>query len=148
MNDRVSVRAAAFSILLLSGCATADYAQLADSWTTAIALESGFSERNPVFHGAGWPVIAGAKLGITQLVKLTPEPFCSAGLLSLTVAGIGAAAWNVGVMLGCGLAALPFAGAIIVNEWKSWQNDSVTDCVKAKSWLETYNESNFSSRRF
>lgn len=124
------------AILLLSGCATADHAQVADSFTTMVALEAGFSEGNPVFHGAGWPVIVATKIGATQLIKLTPEPVCNSGLLALTVTGIGAAAWNIGAMMGCGLAALPFAVVIIWNEWDAWRNDAVRDCANAKSWLE------------
>lgn len=123
-------------ILSLSGCATADYAQVADSWTTAVALEAGFSEGDPLFGGAGWPVIAAAKLGVTQVVKLTPDPVCSAGLFGLTVTGVGAAAWNIGVMLGSGLAALPFAGAIIWHNWGVWQEHAVRDCGAARQWLE------------
>lgn len=61
--------------LLLSGCATADFGQLADSATTAVALEAGFSEGNPILHWAGCPIIAGAKLGVTQVAKVLPEPY-------------------------------------------------------------------------
>lgn len=131
-------RIALMAAPLLYGCATADYAQLADSWTTAMGMEAGFSEGNPVFHGAGWPVIAATKFGVTQAVKLTPEPVCSTGLFALTVTGIGAAAWNIGVMLGCGLAALPVAGAIIWSNWDVWRNDAVRDCAVAQDWIKEW----------
>ena len=45
------MRSLLLGLLLLSGCATADFGQLSDSATTAVALEAGFSEGNPLFHG-------------------------------------------------------------------------------------------------
>ena len=72
----------------LAGCAHADYGQLADSATTAVALSrAGFAEGNPLLSGLDWPEIAAAKLVITQAVKLTPEPICEPGLMGLTVFG-------------------------------------------------------------
>lgn len=54
----------------LLGCAHADYGQLADSATTAVALSQvGFAEGNPLLSGMEWPEIAAAKLVITQAVN-------------------------------------------------------------------------------
>ena len=54
----------------LAGCAHADYGQLADSATTAVALSrAGFAEGNPLLSGLDWPEIAAAKLVITQAVN-------------------------------------------------------------------------------
>lgn len=130
--------------LLLSGCATADFGQLADSATTAVALEAGFSEGNPVFNGAGWPIIAGVKLGVTQVVKVLPEPYCSSSLFGLTITGFGAAIWNVGTMLGSGPAAIPFIAGTIWNFWDEWKLDAQSDCayvqVVLSEWGVGWNE--------
>jgi len=118
------------SVGLLSGCATADWAQLSDSATTAVALEHGFSEGNVLWGNANWPVITAVKLGVTQGVKLLPEPYCQGGLMGLTVTGFGAAIWNVGVLLGSGPAALPVAGVTIWYFWHDWWQDAKQDCVE------------------
>ena len=80
------MRKALLLALLLSGCAAADRAQLADGVTTIIGLNAGFSEANPVWGHASGPVIAATKIGVTQVVKLTPPAVCEPGLLGLTVA--------------------------------------------------------------
>jgi hypothetical protein len=118
------------SALLLTGCATADYAQMADIGTTAIGLESGFVEGNPVWGGANWPVMAVVKIGVTQAVKLTPPEVCEPGLFWLTIAGSGAAIWNVGVIAGSGPAAIPVAIGLWWWQWDNWQADAVMDCQK------------------
>ncbi len=124
------MKAILLSALLLSGCATADYAQMADVGTTAIALNSGFVEGNPVWGGAGWQVIAAVKIGATQAIKLTPQEVCEPGLFGLTVAGFGAALWNIGVMAGSGPAAIPVAAMLWAWQWDNWTQDSVNDCQK------------------
>lgn len=132
------MRASVLGLLLLSGCATADFGQLADSATTAIGLEAGFSEGNPLFHGPSWPVIASVKLGVTQVAKVLPEPYCSGALFGLTATGFGAAIWNFGVMLGSGPAALPFVGAMLFHFWEPWRMDAVQDCADVRIVLENW----------
>ena len=115
--------------LALTGCATADYAQMADVATTAIGIESGLGvEGNPVWGGASWPVIAVVKIGVTQAVKLTPKEFCEPGLLSLTLAGSGAALWNIGVIAGSGPASLPIVAGLWRWQWDNWNKAAVRDC--------------------
>jgi hypothetical protein len=115
--------------LALSGCATADYAQLADVGTTIIGIESGLAvEGNPVWGGASWPVIAVVKIGVTQAVKLTPKEVCEPGLMGLTLAGSGAALWNVGVIAGSGPAAIPVVLGLWYWQWDNWTQDAVNDC--------------------
>lgn len=118
-------------ILALTGCATADHYQLADVATTIIGIESGLGvEGNPVWGGASWPVIAVVKIGVTQAVKLTPKEFCEPGLLSLTLAGSGAALWNIGVIAGSGPAALPVVAGLWWWQWDNWNKAAVDDCQK------------------
>lgn len=114
--------------ILLGGCAHADYAQIADSSTTAVALSSGFSEANPVFAGASWPVIAAVKLGATQVVKQTPPDICRPGLLGLTVGGYSLALWNIGVIAGSGPAAVPVALGLALWQWDNWTADAQNQC--------------------
>lgn len=137
------MRASLLGLLLLSGCATADFGQLADSATTAVALEAGFSEGNPLFHGTSWPVIAGVKMGMTQVAKVLPEPYCSNALFGLTTTGFGAALWNFGVILGSGPAALPFVGVMLWHFWDEWQLDAQSDCAQVQvlmtEWSEGWN---------
>lgn len=93
----------------LSGCAIADYGQLADSATTAVALsQDGFAEGNPLLGGMSWPWIAATKIAATQAVKLTPPVICEPGLTGLALTGFGAAIWNIAVLAGSGPAAIPF----------------------------------------
>ena len=114
----------------LSGCAHADYGQLADSATTAVALSrAGFAEGNPLLSGLDWPEIAAAKLAITQAVKLTPEPICEPGLMGLTVFGYNAAVWNVAVLAGSGPAALPFMLLLTGWGWEWWWADAQRTCA-------------------
>jgi hypothetical protein len=115
-------------VALLAGCAHADYAQLADSATTAVALSNGYVEANPLFGGLSWPIIAVVKLGVTQVVKQTPIEICEPGLLGLTVGGYGAALWNIGVMAGSGPAALPVALGLVVWQWDNWAKDAKNTC--------------------
>jgi len=123
------MKAILLSALLLSGCATADYAQLADIGTTAIGIESGLAtEGNIVWGGASWPVIAVVKIGVTQVVKQTPKEFCEPGLMSLTVAGSGAALWNIGVIAGSGPAAIPAILGLWWWQWDNWQTEAINDC--------------------
>lgn len=93
----------------LVGCATADYGQLADSATTAVALSrEGFAEGNPLLGGMSWPWIAATKIVVTQAVKLTPPVICEPGLTGLALTGFGAAVWNIAVIAGSGPMAIPF----------------------------------------
>lgn len=124
------MKAILLSALLLTGCATADYAQISDIGTTAIALNSGFVEGNPVWGGASWPVIAAVKIGATQAIKLTPQEVCEPGLFGLTVAGFGAALWNIGVIAGCGPAAIPVIIGLTWWQWDAWQASAIADCKK------------------
>lgn len=121
--------AVALAALLLAGCASADRAQLADSITTAVAFTRGYTEANPVWGNADWPVIAAVKLGATQAIKYAPPEFCVPGLQSATVAGWAAAAWNLGVLLGCGPCVLPVAVAATVWLWDDWTRDAIKTCT-------------------
>lgn len=98
----------------LAGCATADYGQLADSATTAVALSNGYIEANPLLGGMSWPWIAVTKIAVTQVVKLTPPEICEPGLTGLALTGFGAALWNIGVMAGSGPASIPI---ILAGGW-------------------------------
>lgn len=131
---------ALFIVCLLSGCATADFAQTADSATTAIALQSGFSEGNPIFHGAAWPIIAGVKLGVTQVAKTLPDPYCEAALFGLTVGGFGAAIWNIGVLAGSCAAAIPVIAISTLVLWDTWSKHAKRDCVDAKNFIKSMME--------
>ena len=114
----------------LAGCAHADYGQLADSATTAVALSrAGFAEGNPLLTHMGWPGIAATKLAITQAVKLTPEPICEPGLMGLTVFGYNAAVWNIAVLAGSGPAALPFMLLLTGWGWEWWWADAQRTCA-------------------
>jgi hypothetical protein len=114
--------------LLLSGCATADYAQLADVGTTAVGFSQGFVEANPVLSGLPIAGIAVAKIGITQGFKLAPKEFCEPGLFVLTLSGSGAALWNIAVIAGSGPAAIPVIAGLWAWQWDNWQADAVKDC--------------------
>lgn len=129
--------AALFIVCLLSGCATADFAQTADSVTTAIALQSGFSEGNPVFHGAAWPIIAGVKFGVTQVAKTLPDPYCEATLFGLTIGGFGAAIWNIGVLAGSCAAAIPVIMVSTLVLWDTWSKHAKQDCIEAKGFINS-----------
>ena len=116
-------------ILMLSGCATADYAQIADVGTTIVGIESGLGvEGNPVWGGSSWPVIAAVKIGVTQAIKLTPKEVCEPGLFGLTIMGSGAALWNIGVIAGCGPAAIPVVIGLWWWQWDNWQTEAINDC--------------------
>jgi len=115
----------------ISGCAhisQADYAQTADVVTTAVGLSNGLSEANSIWGDVNWPVMAVVKLGATQAVKLAPEPYCTSGLMGLTIAGYGAAFWNVGVMLGSGPLAIPVAVGVLGWQWENLAQDSMATC--------------------
>jgi len=117
--------------LALTGCATADYAQMADVATTAIGIESGLGvEGNPVWGGAEWPVMFVVKLGAVQILKETPKEVCEPGLMGFTLAGSGAALWNIGVMAGSGPAAIPIVLGLWYWQWDNWIQDSVNDCQR------------------
>lgn len=128
---RLLASAVVLAVLLLwmTGCASADRAQAADGLTTILALERGFSEGNPVFAGLNGPTILVAKLAVTQAVKFTPDPICQPGLLGLTVTGYGAALWNIGVMAGSGVAAIPFIIGLTVWQWENWTQDAAETCA-------------------
>lgn len=115
-------------LALLLGCAHADRAQIADGATTWVALSNGFAEANPLLSGLSGPAILAVKVGVTQVVKQTPNEVCEPGLLGLTVAGYGAAAWNIGVMAGSGPAAIPVALGLALWQWDSWALDARDTC--------------------
>jgi len=124
-------------ILMLSGCATADYAQIADVGTTIVGIESGLGvEGNPVWGGSSWPVIAAVKIGVTQAIKLTPKEVCEPGLFGLTIMGSGAALWNIGVIAGCGPAAIPVVIGLWWWQWDNWQTEAINDCKTPFSFEE------------
>lgn len=124
------MRKALLLALLLSGCAAADRAQLADGVTTIIGLNAGFSEANPVWGHASGPVIAATKIGVTQVVKLTPPAVCEPGLLGLTVAGYGAAGLNLSTLLaGTFWYGVPLVLALSVWRWDAWIADAVQTCA-------------------
>lgn len=125
------IRFALVAVLLslIMGCAHADRAQLADGVTTWVALSNGFAEANPLLSGLSGPAILAVKVGVTQAVKQTPNEVCEPGLLGLTVAGYGAALWNIGVMAGSGPAALPL---IVVGGgffWDAFVADAKATCA-------------------
>ena len=113
---------------LLLGCAHADRAQIADGATTWVALSNGFVEANPLLSGLSGPAILAVKIGATQAVKQTPNEVCEPGLLGLTVAGYGAAVWNIGVMAGSGPAAIPVALGLALWQWDDWAMDARDTC--------------------
>lgn len=119
----------------LSGCATADYGQLADSATTAVALSrEGFAEGNPLLSGMSWPWIAATKIAVTQAVKLAPPVVCEPGLVGLSLGGFGAAVWNIAVMAGSGPAALPLivvGGGLL---WEPFAADAKATCADPWAW--------------
>lgn len=124
-------------ILMISGCATADYAQIADVGTTIVGIESGLGvEGNPVWGGSSWPVIAAVKIGVTQAIKLTPKEVCEPGLFGLTIMGSGAALWNIGVIAGCGPAAIPVIIGLWWWQWDNWQTEAINDCKTPFSFEE------------
>ena len=125
-----NLKAIMLSILLLTGCATADYAQLADVGTTAIAINSGFVEGNPVWGGASWPVMLVVKLGMNEAIKHTPTETCEPLLMFSTMLGSGAALWNIGIIAWSGPAAIPVAAMLWAWQWDNWTQDSVNDCQK------------------
>lgn len=107
----------------------ADIGQVLDTITTGIALnQSGFYEANILFSGLEWYWMGAIKLGVTQVVKLTPDSFCIPGLMGLTVAGYGAAIWNIGVMSGCGLVTLPIIALVTWIFWDTWWADATQTC--------------------
>lgn len=116
-------------VLWMTGCAHVDRAQGLDGLTTAIAIENGFSEANPLFDGMNGPAIFAVKLAVTQVVKLTPEPVCQPGLMGLTVVGYGSALWNIGVMAGSGPAAIPLILGLTLWQWDNWEKDAVKTCA-------------------
>ncbi len=121
-------------LVFLIGCSHADWGQLSDSATTAVALNSGFSEGNPLLSNASWPVIASVKVVLTQAVKLTPPEICEPGLTGLAVFGYGAALWNIGVLAGSGPAALPFAVGLAFWQGPMWFSDSQVVCAEPFKW--------------
>ena len=127
----MNLRSMFFGLLLfLGGCAHADYAQLSDSATTAIALSrEGFAEGNPLFSGMEWPEIAAAKIVITQAVKFTPQQICEPGLMVLTVSGYNAALWNIAVLAGSGPVAIPFMVILTWVGWDWWWQDAQQTCA-------------------
>lgn len=53
-----------------------------------------------------------------------------AGLLGLTVTGYGAALWNIGVIAGSGLAALPIVAVVTAVFWDDWAQDAIDTCIE------------------
>jgi len=81
------IRFALVAILLslILGCAHADRAQLADGAMTWVGLSSGFVEANPLLSGLSGPAILAVKVGVTQVVKQTPNEVCEPGLLGRAI---------------------------------------------------------------
>lgn len=123
-------------VILLSGCATADYAQFADSGTTAIAFHHGYVESNPVLSGLPIAGIVAVKFGLTQVIKSTPKDFCEPGLFIFTLAGSGAAIWNIALLAGCGPAAFPLIAGLWFWQWDNWRLDAKNDCVRSQEFIE------------
>lgn len=118
-------------VILLSGCATADRWQTADSITTAIAINmDGISEGNPLFGGANAGEIFVVKLAVTNLIKLTPIEMCRPGLFTATLSGSFGALWNIGVICGSGPAAIPVILALWIWQWNSWWDAAYVDCIE------------------
>lgn len=115
--------------LALSGCAAVDRAQIADGATTIYALAEGFDEANPVFSGLSGPEIFAVKLALTQGAKLLPEPVCTPTLVSLTIAGYSAAAWNVFAIVGTAAASLPFSIAAALYFSPFIRSDAQATCA-------------------
>lgn len=118
---------------------------MADIGTTAIGFERGFVEANPLLSNLNLPQIAAIKIGATQIVKFTPDPFCREGLWVLTAGGYSAALWNLGVIAGSGLAAVPFIAALIVWQNDEWYVSSIETCkdpwgIEPPSFLQTFND--------
>lgn len=117
---------------------SADIAQIADGATTIYGMvRYGLVESNDfAFDGLnGWEILA-VKLTVTQVAKLTPEWFCRPELMSLTVLGYGASAWNLAVILiGTGWYGLPVAIALIVWKWNEWQEDARATCENPWGWI-------------
>ena len=127
----MKLSAAALCIAISGGCATADYAQLADVTTTAVFMETGLGvEGNPVWGGANWPVMIVVKLGVNEAIKHTPTETCEPLLMFSTMLGSGAALWNIGIMAGSGPAAIPVAAMLWAWQWDNWTQDSVNDCQR------------------
>ena len=126
---KIKLKTLALICMLVSGCASvADKAQWADVGTTAVALNSGFSEGNPIWNGASWPIMAVAKLGTVQVIKQTPQHICEPGLMGFSLVGSGAALWNLGVIAGAGPAAFPVIAALWAFKWDDWVIDAKTNC--------------------
>lgn len=93
------------------GCASyptwADLGQMTDCGTTYYALENGYREGNPIFSDMSPGLICATKLAASQASKYTPEPMCKGAQVGLALAGFSAAAWNIGVIAGSGLYAIP-----------------------------------------
>jgi hypothetical protein len=68
------------------------------------------------------------KLGITQGLKFTPFEVCFPGLYALTITGYGAGLWNLGVILGSGVAAVPVIIGVIWWQWDDWNESTVRTC--------------------
>lgn len=115
---------------VLGGCAHADYGQLADSATTAVALSrAGFAEGNPLLSGLNLPEIAAVKIAATQAVKFTPTLVCEPGLMGLTITGYNAALWNLALLAGSGPAAIPFMVILTGIGWEVWWQDAQQTCA-------------------
>lgn len=121
--------------LLLSGCATADYAQLADVGSTAAAFHYGFIESNPVISGLPIAGIAAAKVVLNTGIKLTPKEVCEPGLFMSTLAGTGAALWNIALICGSAPAAIPIIAALWFVYWDEWQEAAVRDCEESHQFM-------------
>ena len=127
----MKLSAAALCIAISGGCATADYAQMADVTTTAVFMETGLGvEGNPVWGGANWPVMIVVKLGVNEAIKHTPTETCEPLLMFSTMLGSGAALWNIGVIAGCGPAAIPVIIGLTWWQWDAWQASAIADCKK------------------
>ena len=114
---------------LLTGCATADMAQLADGATTWYGLNAGYAEANPLLDGLSGPQVIAVKLAAVQAAKLTPKEFCEPALYWFSAQGFSLALWNLGVFAGSGPAAIP----IIAGAWyllhDAWRENAEQTCA-------------------
>lgn len=111
--------------------AEADWAQIADGFTTASFLRKpGIIERNDVFRDMnGWEILV-VKIVVTQAVKFTPDEFCRPALFSLTFFGYGAALWNIAVISGVsGWYGLPVVIVLMIWRWDPWWTDAQSTCA-------------------
>ncbi|HET9650654.1 MAG TPA: hypothetical protein VFP36_00610 [Usitatibacter sp.] len=108
--------------------------QVADVATTAAGLAAGFSEGNPALSGAASPaglaVLLAVKVALARSADDEPVHQCIASRQVTAGFGWGAAAWNVGLMLGG--PALGLAGALAVGTYTFDRFEALRYCALHK----------------